>query len=159
TPMIIRIPPYDGPGAPAANQAQLGKNIPDHAKKIVDTLLAAGADKVVWMLYYDINRASIDLKALASDVMGTIKSLKDRKNRVHGGLNLGDASLVPERLVGKITTYETAMNDAIKSKIAANPKVVLQAAPVIFEGEIQKTAPLGCPHPNAKGHDKLANTL
>ena len=29
----------------------------------------------------------------------------------------------------------------------------------VLQGDIQKTVPMGCPHPSGKGHDKLANTL
>lgn len=157
-PIRIAVPAYDGPGS-GANESALSKQIPDDAKAIVDAIVTAGADKIAWMLYYDINWAEIDMAAVAKDILGGIRAIKYIKGVVPAIFNLGAASLVPPELVGKAATYQKAMNDAIKSKIPANPKVTVVTAPVLRAGDIQQTTPMGCPHPNDSGHTKLANAL
>ncbi len=119
----------------------------------------AGADKIAWMLYYDINWAEVDLAAVTKDILGDVRAIKYIKGIVPAIFNLGPASLVPPELVGKASAYQKAMNDAIKSKIPANPKVTVVTAPVLRAGDIQQTTPMGCPHPNDNGHTKLANAL
>ncbi|GIH08900.1 hypothetical protein Rhe02_69670 [Rhizocola hellebori] len=157
-PIRIGIPAYDGPGS-GANESALSKQIPGDAKTIVNTMLAAGADKVVWMLYYSIIPATVDLKAAVSDVLGSYPGIKYLKNIVPAIFNLGDASLVPVALVGRIRQLEKDLNDAIKAQLPVNAKLVAQPAPALGAGDIQKTVPMGCPHPNGKGHDKLAAAL
>ena len=156
-PIRIGVPAYDGPGSP--NPSALSRQIADDAKTIVDTMLAAGADKVVWMLYYSILPAEVDLAAVVSQILGNYAGIRYLRNIVPWIFNLGNASLVPVQLVGRIRTLETDLNNAIKSKFPVNAKLVAQTAPALGAGDIQKTVPMGCPHPNGSGHDKLANTL
>jgi hypothetical protein len=156
-PIRIGIPAYDGPGS--ANPSNLAKQIADDAKTIVNTMLAAGADRVVWMLYYSILPAEVDLKAVVSDILGAYAGIRYLKNVVPRIFNLAEASLVPVGLVGKIRILEQNLNNEIKSKFPVNAKLVAQAAPLMFAGDIQKTVPMGCPHPNDRGHTKLANAL
>ncbi|HEX6074636.1 MAG TPA: hypothetical protein VFZ32_05140 [Micromonosporaceae bacterium] len=156
-PIRIGVPAYDGPGSP--NPSALSKQIADDAKTIVDTMINAGADKVVWMLYYSILPAEVDLAAVVSQILGGYAGIRYLKDVVPWIFNLGDASLVPVQLVGRIRTLETDLNNAIKSKLPVNAKLVVQPAPALGAGDIQKTVPMGCPHPNGNGHDKLANSL
>lgn len=156
-PIRIAVPAYDGPGSVAPSA--LSKQIAGDAKTIVDKMILAGADKVVWMLYYSILPAEVDLSAVVSDILGGYAGIKYLKNVVPWIFGLGNASLVPVQLVGRIRTLETDLNNEIKSKLPVNAKLVVQPAPLMFAGDIQKTVPMGCPHPNDKGHDKLANAL
>ncbi|HEX6682398.1 MAG TPA: hypothetical protein VF062_06360 [Candidatus Limnocylindrales bacterium] len=156
-PIRIGVPAYTGPGG--ANLSPLAKQIAGDAKTIVDKMLLAGADKVVWMLYYSIIPAEVDLKAVVSEILGGYAGVKYLKDIVPWIFNLGDASLVPVQLVGRIRTLEADLNKEIKSQFPVNARLVVQPAPALGAGDIQKTVPMGCPHPNDKGHDKLANAL
>ena len=102
---------------------------------------------------------SIDLRTVVSDILGAYPGIRYLKNVVPWIFALGNASLVPVQLVGRIQMLENDLNNEIKRKLPVNPKLVVQPAPALGAGDIQKTVPMGCPHPNGSGHDKLANTL
>jgi hypothetical protein len=58
---------YNGPGA--AVPGPWVPQIPFNTEAIVKTLLNAGADKVVWMLYFDMIPATVDSAAFVRAVM------------------------------------------------------------------------------------------
>jgi len=149
---------YNGPGSAAPGRWV--PQIPFDAEAIVKALLNAGADKVVWMLYYDMIPATIDSAAFARSALRNAPVFQWAANAAPRLFNLGNVSLLPDELsIEKVQAYEKALNDAIKARFPVNAKLVALRPPMLFRGDIQNTAALGCPHPNAEGHKKLAATL
>lgn len=152
----VGVPQYDGPGSPAPSPLSL-KIGPD-AAAIVNAVLGAGADKVVWMLYYDINPANIDVANLGlAAARAKMPAWAARFLPANVGQFL--VSLIDPVLVPQVRALVTNLNNTIKNAIPANAKVAVQAAPALLGGDIQITGIGGSPHPNDNGHTKLANTL
>jgi len=146
----VAVPRYDGPAQAAAITAD--------ATRIVNTMLAAGADKIVWMLYYDINPANIDIantgwQHVRANAPGWIVGLLPPR------INPNLQSLVDPMWVGSVRGLINDLNTAVRNGIPVNPKVRAQAPPFFVPGDIQTTTIGGSPHPSAQGHTKLANTL
>ncbi|WP_157545482.1 hypothetical protein [Hamadaea tsunoensis] len=144
------VPRYDGPAQYPTITADAGT--------IVQTMLNAGADKVVWMLYYDINPANIDI--------GNFGWYYVRAYSPGWVVGLMPPTVTPTlqplvdpAWVGAVRTVTTDLNNAILAGIPANPKVLAQTPPLFAAADIQTTALGGCPHPSASGHDKLAARL
>lgn len=143
---------------PTYNGAIHFNTIRDDARDIVNAMIAAGADKIVWMLYYDINPANVDI--------ANFGWLLARRN-APGWL----VGLIPPRIdpalqplidpmwVGAVRTLVTDLNNAIRARIPVNPKVRVQAALAMLPGDLQVTAIGGSPHPNARGQTKLSEHL
>lgn len=146
----VGVPKYDGP-------AQY-PGITADATAIVNTMLAAGADKIVWMLYYDINPASIDLANLGWRYLRT-----NAPDWVAGLIppvvNPNRQPLIDPLWVGAVRTLINDLNKAITAGIPINGKVRAAVAPIMLGADIQDTAVGGAPHPSAAGQTKLATTL
>jgi hypothetical protein len=146
----IGVPRYDGPAQAAAITAGVTAT--------VNAIMAAGADKFVWMLYYNINPANIDIGNFAWTYLRSIAPAW-----VVGYLPPAATpalvALIDPMWVGAVTGLINAMNAAIVAGIPANPKVRAQPAPAFVAGDIQVTAIGGSPHPSPAGQTKLANTL
>jgi hypothetical protein len=146
----VEIPAYNGP----TKFAEIRKDVTD----IVNKMVNAGADKVVWMAYYDISPAQIDVGLFAE----TYRLALSRRMR---GMLPGR---IPSHVVDLIddpawkTTAQkwvTDLNAEIKKAIPNNAKVKFQDAPALNNTKIQKTMLGGCPHPNDVGHTDLSKTL
>lgn len=152
----VGVPAYDGPGSPAPSA--LSKQIGPDAAAIVNAVLGAGADKVVWMLYYDLTPANIDVANLGL-AAAKAKMPAWAVKLLPANVNAFLVSLIDPALTGQVRTLVTNLNTTIKNAIPANAKVAVQAAPALLPGDIQNTGIGGSPHPNDNGHTKLANTL
>jgi hypothetical protein len=146
------IPVYDGPTHYAAITRDVGI--------ITARALAAGADKQVWMGYYDITPAKVAMGNFAStwvqntDLPATIKGALPNIPNVELDLVTGVAWKT------QVQTWTNELNNAIKASILpGDPKIKFQKPPALGADKIQKTMIGGCPHPNLPGHDDLAGSL
>ncbi|MDG4808938.1 hypothetical protein O7634_19500 [Micromonospora sp. WMMD1120] len=146
----IGVPRYDGP-------AQYS-TITAHATRIVNALLTAGADKVVWMLYYDITPANVDVGQYA---WAKLKSLLPPST--HSYLPAAPVStlqpLIDPLWVGTVRGVIGDLNRAIQLGVPFHESVRVALPPPFTPGDIQITAEGGSPHPSPSGQDALANTL
>ncbi|HEY0640392.1 MAG TPA: hypothetical protein VGD67_22405 [Pseudonocardiaceae bacterium] len=146
----IGVPRYDGP----AQAAGITRDVTN----IVNTILAAGADKIVWMLYYDITPANVDLgnfgwTYVRSFAPAWVAGLLPPR------IAPANQPLIDPMWVGAVRALVNNLNAAIVAGIPANRKVRAQAAPGFLAADIQNTAIGGSPHPSAAGQTKLSNTL
>jgi lysophospholipase L1-like esterase len=146
----VDIPTYNGP--------DLYNAIKERVSDTIDEMLGAGADKVVWMGYYDISPAKLDFGAFAETY----------RQQVPEGMQKYLPAQIPwsERYLlddpgwqAAIGQWTTQMNATLLAAIPDSPKARLAPPPGLGTSDIQKTGLGGCPHPNAAGHDKLANAL
>ncbi|MFI6240399.1 hypothetical protein ACIBEF_11025 [Micromonospora sp. NPDC050795] len=146
----IGVPRYDGPAQYAGVTAD--------ATTIVNSLLGAGADKVVWMLYYDITPANIDVGQYA---WAKLKSLLP--TATHSYLPAAPVStlqpLIDPLWVGSVRGVISDLNWAIQLGVPFDPAVRVAMPPPFTPGDLQITAEGGSPHPSPSGQDALANTL
>ncbi|GIF51643.1 hypothetical protein Afe04nite_61820 [Asanoa ferruginea] len=142
---------------PRFNGPEVFASIGNNANSIVNTMLDAGADKVVWMLYYDIVPAVTDA--------GTVAELMIRAqlpdwiaNRVP---NLGPRllPLIDPLWIGQAREVMTAINTNIIFNMPLRDHLQVVGAPDLTRLEMQETGVSGSPHPNAIGHDRLAARL
>jgi hypothetical protein len=152
----VAVPQYNGPGsvAPSALSASIG---PD-AATIVNTVLNAGADKVVWMLYYDITPANIDVANLGL-AAAQAKFPAWAAQFLPAAVAPLNISLIDPLYAADVRTLVNNLNATIQAAIPADPRVLVQVPPALTGNDIQNTGIGGSPHPNASGHGKLANTL
>jgi len=153
----IAVPAYDGPGSPAPSprSARIKKDVGD----AVQAMLNAGADKIVWMLYYDINLAQVDLSNL-----GYAAARSYLPNWISqwlpGSVAAYHVPIVEADFAGQVRKMTTDLDNEIKAGLPANAKVKAMTPPANFgAADIQDTAIGGCPHPNDSGHKKLADLL
>lgn len=140
-----------------ADYGRIGAN----AQAIVHQMLNTGADRVVWMLYYDLNPALIDIYRIA-------------ENQIiqHGGgrffdvarLGTGILSVIDPVWAGAATNIRNQLNAAIVQTLPQNMPRDLWAkvrlvTPQLSTAEIQQTAKGGSPHPNDTGQQRMANLL
>jgi hypothetical protein len=146
----IGVPRYDGAGKLATITAD--------ATTTVNTLLAAGADKIVWMLYHDITLANVDIANFAwtwvrsNSPAWVVGYLPPRI----GALNV---QLIDPVQAVAARGVITALNNAIIAGIPNNAKVATQAGVLTVAADIQNTSIGGSPHPSAAGHTKMATAL
>ncbi|WP_405093301.1 hypothetical protein OG767_10960 [Micromonospora sp. NBC_01392] len=146
------VPAFDGP----ANYAKITAD----ANAITTRMVRAGADKVVWMGYYDITPAKVALGSFAQTYVQNTK-LPDP---VKGALpNIPDVEVdlvTQPAWKTQVQTWTKDVNNAIRASILpADPIVRFQPAPALTSDKIQKKLIGGCPHPNLPGHDELAKAL
>jgi hypothetical protein len=146
----IAVPPYNGVGMAGAITADVGR--------VMNTIIAAGADKIVWMLYYDLAPANVDianfgLKHARARVPGWVADLMPVQ------IAANNQPLIDPMWVGAVRGLIANLNAAITAGVPANPRVRAAPAPGFLAVDIQNTAIGGSPHPSAAGHTKLANTL
>ena len=130
------------------------------ANAITTRMVRAGADKVVWMGYYDITPAKVALGSFAQTYVQNTK-LPDP---VKGALpNIPDVEVdlvTQPAWKTQVQTWTKDVNNAIRASILpADPIVRFQPAPALTSDKIQKKLIGGCPHPNLPGHDELAKAL
>ncbi|GHJ47555.1 hypothetical protein Cs7R123_48970 [Catellatospora sp. TT07R-123] len=149
----VGVPAYDGP-------AQLPTITADVAA-IVNTMLAAGTDKIAWMMYYDLTPAQIDIGTFANFYLRSYLTAWLPGWVVSRIPNIPPIfqPLIDAQWVAAVQALTTNLNNAIRAGLPANARVVAVAPPVLFAGDIQSTALGGCPHPGASGHSKLATAL
>jgi hypothetical protein len=152
----VGVDAYNGPGSP--NPGALSKQIGPDVTAIVNAVLGNGADKVVWMLYYDINPANLDVASVGL-AAGKAKMPAWVSKFLPATVKPFTVSLIDPLFVPQVRTLVTDLNTTIKDAIAANAKVSVQTPPILLAGDFQDTALGGSPHPSDKGHTKLANTL
>ena len=152
----VAVPQYNGPGSanPSALSAQIG---PD-AAAIVNAVLAAGADKVVWLLYYDITPANIDVANLGL-ATAQAKFPAWAAKFLPATVTPFNVSLIDPLYAGDVRTLVTNLNTTIQNAIPVNAKVTALIPPALTANDLQNTGLGGSPHPNASGHTKLANAL
>ncbi|MFF5171653.1 hypothetical protein ACFY3U_03340 [Micromonospora sp. NPDC000089] len=148
----FEIPVFDGP-------AQYAKITQDTAR-ITARMVGAGADKVVWMGYYDISPAKVALGTFAQTYVQKT-NLPDVVKGALPNIPNVEAELVPDKAwKTQVQAWTADINNAIKASILpADPIVRFQKAPALTAGQIQNTMIGGCPHPNLTGHDELAKSL
>ena len=159
----IKVDPYDGPGGDAVSADS--KKIGTDAAQIAQAVLNKGADKVVWMLYYDINPAQINLNEFAKALLAKEAPVLEGVAAIlpkNSKMSLIDPLFVPD-----VRAFVKAINDDLSTNLAAlkNPKVSIidpgkaAANLLLVAGDIQETAAGGSPHPNDSGHTKLCTML
>ncbi|MDG4820521.1 hypothetical protein O7635_01470 [Asanoa sp. WMMD1127] len=146
----IDVPVYNGP----THYNAIKQRVTD----IIETMLAAGADKVVWMGYYDISPARLDFGAFGETYRQKVS--KVLQDMLPGRIPFSVRPLLDDpgwqQTVGQWTA---AMNNAIWQGVPQNEKVRFVTPPALRSGDIQQTGLGGCPHPNEPGHTALANAL
>ena len=146
----IEVPAYNG----ATKYAQIRADV----KTIVDKMINAGADKVVWMAYYDISPAQIDVGNFAETYRQALS--KTIQGYLPGRIPSHPVDLIDHADWKKATQkWVTDMNAEIKKGLPDNKKVKFADAPALDKTKIQKTMLGGCPHPNEVGHTELSKTL
>ncbi|HEX6686041.1 MAG TPA: hypothetical protein VF062_24905 [Candidatus Limnocylindrales bacterium] len=146
------VPAFNGPD----HLAQITRDV----NTITTRLVAAGADKVVWMGYYDLTPAKIRLGTFASQYIQNTELPKLVKGALPDIPNV-EAELVPfDDWKTQVKAWTADLNRAIKASILPNDPIVrFQPAPVLDADKIQRTLIGGCPHPNDPGHEALARAL
>ena len=147
---------FDGPQA----YGEIGAN----ARELVRKMLAAGADRVAWMLYYDLTPAVVDFGPLMRHYAVLIP---ERPRRV-----LLEA--IPESITWPVIDAEwhnaarqvqTSLNQAVSNGFVQGltfeewRRVRLVQPPIFNSSDMQVTAVGGSPHPSHAGNAKLAAAL
>ncbi|GIH04197.1 hypothetical protein Rhe02_22640 [Rhizocola hellebori] len=146
------IPVFDGP----THYPTITRDV----NTITTKALAAGANKIVWMGYYDITPAKVSIGTFAS----TWVQNTELPDVIKGALpNIPDVELdlvTGQAWKTQVQTWTNQLNAAIKASILpADPKIRFVKPPALGADKIQKTMIGGCPHPNLSGHDDLAGAL
>lgn len=152
----IEVPAYDGPGSAAPSA--LARRIKGDVASAIKTVLDAGADKVVWLLYYDLNQAKVDIANLA---LAAAKSqFPDWLNRrLPNSVATFNVPIIDSDFAADVTKMTTDLDNEIIAGVPNNAKVKTMTAPAFVPADIQNTAIGGCPHPSDSGHTKLADQL
>ena len=149
-------------GVPAYNGPAIYPTVTKNVTAIVNKIIAAGADKFVWMLYHDITLGQVDVANFALTYI---------RRWANANAPAWLAGLLPPRIAptlialvdpAHVAATKKAINDlnaAIVKGIPNNAKVKTAASPIAVAADIQTTAIGGSPHPSAAGHTKMANTL
>lgn len=152
----VDVPRYNGPNSGAEDDHV--KAIQTDITDIIDKLLNAKVDKIVWMLYFNINPAKLDVAnlglAYAKSELPAIIA-----NRLPNSVWEYLWPLVDPIFKDEVDTMTKDLNDRIKSGIKADPKVAWVDPGALGTDDIQKTGVGGCPHPNDAGHVKLKDKL
>ncbi|MFI5835891.1 hypothetical protein ACIA5A_19685 [Micromonospora sp. NPDC051300] len=147
----VEVPTWDGPA--------LYPQIKSDVEEIVDEVLGAGADKVVWMGYYDISPARFDVGRLAEQYR--VNLAQELHGYLPGQIPSQERDLIDDPgWKATVAQWTNQLNLVIRTGLPAdNPKVRFAPAPALGVADLQKTAFGGSPHPNESGHDKLAAAL
>ncbi len=145
-----KVPAYDGPD----KYAMISRN----AKQIVQTMLDAGADRVLWLLYYDITPAHIDIANLAYRLL-----LGHIPEWIQGYFPPETDPLLIKLIdpVHKAAVQKMVedLNTAITKDMPTDRRLGRLYPAVPKVEHIQVTALGGCPHPSQVGHAKYADFL
>ena len=153
----IDVPAYNGPGSDAPSE--LSKRIKKDVGDAIQVLLNAGTDKIVWMLYFNINPAKVDVANLGL-AWARAQMPAWLARWLPNSVWAWEVALVEGDFAGDVNTMTTNLNNEIKGGIPVNAKVkAYEPVNLLGTDEIQKTAIGGCPHPNDNGHVKLKDKL
>ncbi|WP_147252503.1 hypothetical protein [Micromonospora endolithica] len=146
----IEIKAYDGPAHYAAIKADV--------ESIVEQVLDAGADKVVWMGYYDISRAGFDIGMFAETYRAALD--KEVLGLLPGQIPSDVRDLIDDPgWKATVQRWTQEINAVILAGLPRHDRVRFAPPPALGPGDIQQTGLGGCPHPNEPGHRKLAAVL
>ncbi|MEV0001631.1 hypothetical protein AB0H28_04995 [Micromonospora sp. NPDC050980] len=147
----IDVPVWDGPA--------LYNQIKTDVEDIVDDVLDAGADKVVWMGYYDISPARFDVGRLAEQYR--VNLAQKLNGWLPGQIPSQERDLIDDPgWKATVAAWTNELNVVIRAGLPANhPKVRFAPPPALGVTDLQKTAFGGSPHPNESGHNRLAGAL
>jgi hypothetical protein len=150
-------------GVPAYNGAAIYPTITKNIATIVNKILLAGVDKLVWMLYPDVTLAQVDVANFALTYI---------RRWANANAPAWLAGLLPPRIAPTLIALidpahaaasRTAINDLNAAIVKGIPLIVpifrTAASPLTVAADFQTTAIGGSPHPSAAGHTKMANTL
>lgn len=146
----VDVPPYNGAGALPT--------ITSDVNFITNTLLAAGADKFVWMLYYDITPAQLDVGNFGWTLMRGI-SPAWALSYIPPTTTAWLWPLLDPLWVPAVKTLISDINFAIWSGLPYDDRAMVAFPPTFTAADMQVTAAGGSPHPSPAGQDKLAATL
>ena len=152
-PFRIGLTAYDGDGH--------YKTITNNVAQTVKTVLAAGADKSVWMAYYDISPANVDVMTFiitaAREVIAGNKKYAWLNNHLPAKWKPIEWDLIDPLFHNTVRAHTKDLNAAIKRGLPANnPKVVWSPPTALTAAGIQNTMVGGSPHPSDAGHKRLA---
>ncbi len=149
----VKIDPFNG----AAKYATINKNV----TKISDMMLAAGANRVVWMQYYDLRLARIDINAAVNAVLKSTGAGAAKTNVVNGWLKklAPIQSLIPIEMQPAAIQFENNLNNAIFTALPRSRLVRMEPQALTVPEDIQNTVTGGTPHPSAAGQQKMAKML
>jgi streptogramin lyase len=156
-----KVPKYDGLAGVACSKKPGGPELScvnADATTIVNKELTAGADKVVWMQYYDMTLANVDVGPL---LWAYLKSV---------GYFAGVLPAQPPRYLVPLLdpiwqsaakNFIDQLNVAIFNGLnsAASPKVKMGYPAIISSRDIQATGIGGSPHPDEAGQQNMAIQL
>jgi hypothetical protein len=148
----VVIPPYDGPGSRAPSAASL--RIGADAKQIALKWQQAGADKILWLLYYDIMPAEVNMTMFAPLALGAMHPALRYLLPVPQSWT---ASLIDPIFTAEVQGYVAKINEELTNNLAAT--YTLKIDPPLTMSEIQNTMAGGAPHPSAAGHAKIATKV
>jgi len=152
----IEVPKYNGPGSNPEDP--LSQRIQGDVTAAINEVLNKGADKVVWLLYYDLTQARVDISNFGLAAAKTV--FPDWLNRrLPDSVASLNVPIIDSAFAADVAKLTTDLDNRIKAGIPANAKVKAMDAPAFAPGDIQNTAIGGCPHPNDSGHTKLADKL
>ncbi len=152
----IEVPAYDGPGSAAPSA--LARRIKGDVAAAIKTVIDAGADKVVWLLYYDLNQARVDIANLA--LVAAKSQFPDWLNRrLPNSVASFNVPIIDSDFAADVTKMTNDLDNEIIAGVPNNAKVKTMTAPAFVPADIQNTAIGGCPHPSDSGHTKLAAQL
>jgi hypothetical protein len=150
-------------GVPAYNGPAIYPTVTKNVGTIVNKILLAGVDKLVWMLYPDITLAQVDVANFALTYI---------RRWANANAPAWLAGLIPPRIAPTlialvdplhVAAARKAINDLNAAIVKGIPVVVVifrtAPSPLTVAADFQSTAIGGSPHPSAAGHTKMANTL
>lgn len=146
----VDIPPYNGAAALPRISADVNT--------IVNTLLAAGADKLVWMLYYDITPAQVDVGNFGWTLLRSVAP-EWAKGYIPPTTTPWMWTLLDPLWVPAVKALQSDINFAIWWGMPSDQRAMVAFPPTFTAADMQVTAGGGSPHPSPAGHAKLAATL
>jgi hypothetical protein len=170
----FNVPPI-GPGqlpiviVPAFNLPAVAPGITADVSAMVSGAVAAKIDKIIWVGYYDISPATIDVIG-AIKAWGINPAVADWLIPRLGGWGIPTMFPIARDLMVRSTLQAnlTALNNAICQGVTAGsvgaPAGVatctrFPSAGFTAAGDIQNTVMGGMPHPSGAGHSKLATMV
>lgn len=158
---------------PAFNLRTVGATITSDVSAMVSTAVAAKIDQIVWVGYYDVSPAVIDMVGLVREIgasKGWNPTLVELAINTFRGAGVPTAFPISRSATQTATLRRnlTDLNTAICAGVqsgsanAAAGSVTCTTWPMpAFKvpGDIQSTVKGGMPHPSRAGHGKLANML
>jgi hypothetical protein len=135
--------------------------ITGNVKTAVEAGIAAKIDRIVWLGYYDISKAEIDVAA-AAPVFGLTAAEATRY--LGARFKLARTSAQAQTLRDQQTALNKAICDGVTAAKRANPTASVMCTKwtdpnFTGSGDIQDTVKGGMPHPSEGGQRKLAEVI